>query len=450
MAVCGKIATHMRYFTLMIFYSLSLTAASREWKAGTAATVITPAKSIWMAGYAARTQASQGALQDIYAKALALEDRSGKRAVLVTTDLLGLTAQITDRVSERIAKEYGLSRDRLLFNSSHTHCGPVIGRMLAVAYNLDAKQWADIDEYTRTLEDRMVQTISAALRALQPAQVSFGHSEAGFAKNRRVQYSPNGPVDHDVPILRIDDDSGRIRAAVFGYACHNTTLPATECRIHGDYAGVAQAEFEKKHSGALALFVSGCGADANPAPRGTLENVQAHGEELAGAVGRKLEEKLKPVKGPLRSAFEKIPLAFSPPPSREALQQRLSDKNEYIARHARAMLDTLDREGRLPSEYPYPIQVWQFGKDLTWIALGGEVVVDYDLRLKKLLGPDKVWVSGYSNDVFAYIPSLRVLKEGGYEGGGAMIYYVQPGPWAPSVEETIISASERLVRSVHR
>ena len=132
------------------------------------------------------------------------------------------------------------------------------------------------------------------------------------------------------------------------------------------------------------------------------------------------------------------------------LQQRLSDKNEYIARHARAMLGILDRQGRLPSEYPYPIQVWQFGNDLTWIALGGEVVVDYDLRFKKLHGADKLWVSGYSNDVFAYIPSLRVLKEGGYEGGGAMIYYVQPGPWAPGVEEAIVSATERLVHSVRR
>jgi hypothetical protein len=112
------------------------------------------------------------------------------------------------------------------------------------------------------------------------------------------------------------------------------------------------------------------------------------------------------------------------------------------------MLDVLDRDGHLPAYYPYPVQVWQFGKDLTWIALGGEVVVDYDLRLKKLFGPGKLWVSGYSNDVFAYIPSLRVLKEGGYEGGGAMIYYVQPGPWAPAVEEMIISAVERQVRSV--
>lgn len=440
----------MRYFTLAAFFSLGAAAAAPEWKAGTAATVITPAKSIWMAGYAARPTSSQGALQNIYAKALALEDRSGKRAVLVTTDLLGVTAQLAANVARRVEDEHRLTRDRILFNSSHTHCGPVIGRMLAVAYNLDAKQWTDIDEYTKYLEDQMVQTIGAAFKALQPARLSFGHSEAGFAKNRRVAYSPNGPVDHDVPILRVDDASGRMLASIFGYACHNTTLPATECRFHGDYAGVAQAELEKEHPRALALFVSGCGADANPAPRGTLDDTRAHGEELATAVDKKLNAGLHPVSGPLRSAFERISLPFDTPPTRAEFEKRLEDKNEYIARHARAMLDIFVRDGRLPTEYPYPVQVWQFGKDLTWIALGGEVVVDYDLRLKKMFGPGKLWVSGYSNDVFAYIPSLRVLKEGGYEGGGAMIYYVQPGPWAPSVEELIISAVERQVRTVRR
>ncbi len=109
------------------------------------------------------------------------------------------------------------------------------------------------------------------------------------------------------------------------------------------------------------------------------------------------------------------------------------------------MLAILDRDGKLPTAYPYPIRVWQFGKDLTWIALGGEVVVDYGLRLKEMFGAGRLWVSGYSNDVIGYIPSLRVLKEGGYEGCAAMIYYMRPGPWSDAVEDTIIHATERLV-----
>src|SRR5262249_37066647 len=141
-----------------------------------------------------------------------------------------------------VEKWYGIKRQQLMFNSSHTHCGPVIDRMLAVAYNLNASQWDDIEEYTKALEEKMVVTIGRAIDDLQPASLSFAHSEAGFAENRRVQFTPNGPIDHDVPVLRVDDASGDIRAVVFGYACHNTTLPADVCQINGDYAGFAQSE----------------------------------------------------------------------------------------------------------------------------------------------------------------------------------------------------------------
>ena len=112
------------------------------------------------------------------------------------------------------------------------------------------------------------------------------------------------------------------------------------------------------------------------------------------------------------------------------------------------MLAILDRDGHLPYDYPYPVQAWQFGRDLTLVAMGGELLSDYALRLKKEAGSTRLWVAGYSNDVFAYIPSLRVLQEGGYEGGGAMLFYGQPGPWAPSVEETIVTKVHELMKRV--
>ncbi|HZT30128.1 MAG TPA: neutral/alkaline non-lysosomal ceramidase N-terminal domain-containing protein [Bryobacteraceae bacterium] len=413
-----------------------------------AAVDITPSKSIWMAGYAARKHSSEGALQPIHAKALALEDRSGRPAVLVTTDLLGLTAKVAGNIAERAEKQYHLTRDRLMFNSSHTHCGPVIDRMLAVAYDLTPQQWADIDDYTRALEDKIVGVIGAALNGMHPARLSFGHTQAGFAKNRRTSFDPNGPVDHDVPFLKIEDPKGNLRGVVFGYACHNTTIDANVCQFNGDYAGFAQADLERRFPGATAFFVEGCGADANPNPRGTVEHARTHGQDLAGAVAQALSGKLDAVGGPLATRFEHVTVEFATPPTRQELEARLQDKNPYIRRHAQAMLDILNRGGQLRTTYPYPIQVWQFGKDLTLVALGGEVVVDYALRLKRELGAARLWVAGYSNDVFAYIPSRRVLQEGGYEGGGAMIYYVEPGPFAPSVEETIISKTEEMVRSL--
>jgi len=161
-----------------------------------------------------------------------------------------------------------------------------------------------------------------------------------------------------------------------------------------------------------------------------------------------LAGKLQPVHSPLKTAYEEFPVAFATPPGREELKAQLANQDVYHRNWAEAMLKILDRDGRLPSEYPYPLEIWQFSNDLTFIAMGGEVVVDYDLRLKRELGAEKLWVAAYCNDVFAYIPSLRVLKEGGYEGGGAMVYYGQPGPFAPSVEETIVGKVHDLVGQV--
>ena len=436
-------------------FSLDAFAARQAWKAGLAQVVITPQKPLWMAGYASRTKPSEGVIQELYAKALALEDHSGKRAVLVTSDLLGFPAAVSHNIAERVERQHHLERARLLLSSSHTHGGPVIGKTLGLMYPMNSQQWADVEAYTSDLEDKIVKLVGAALKSLQPARLGFGHGEAGFAMNRRARtneeiaigVNKEGPVDHDVPVLRVDDKHGKLRAVVFGYACHNTTA-RDFMEFHGDYAGFAEAWLENHHPGARALFIAGCGGDANPYPRGTIELARQHGEELAGAVEKVLVRELQSVRGPLKTAYEEFPVAFATPPGREELQAQLENKDVYHRNWAAAMLTVLNRDGHLPAEYPYPLEIWQFGQDLTLIALGSEVVVDYDLRLKKELGAEKLWVAAYCNDVFAYIPSLRVLEEGGYEGGGAMVYYGQPGPFAPTIEETIIGKIHNLVRRV--
>jgi hypothetical protein len=200
------------------------------------------------------------------------------------------------------------------------------------------------------------------------------------------------------------------------------------------------------------MYLAGCAGDANPTPRGRLEHAVDHGEALGKVVSDSLAVYDAPFAGPLKTALEYVTLEFAPVPDRAHWQAKLNDENQYVRRHAQLMLDTLDRKGQIPNRYSYPVQVWQFGDWLTLVSLAGEVVVDYALRLKKernpSLGPGltEPWVAAYSNDVSFYVPSLRVLKEGGYEGGGAMLYYGQPGPFTESVEETIIRKVHQLVR----
>jgi hypothetical protein len=406
------------------------------WKAGVATADITPAVGIWMAGYSARTRPSESVAQPLHAKALALEDGRGARAVLVTLDLLGVTASLRERIVQAVGGRHGFRPEMLLLNASHTHSGPVIDDMLSVAYDLTPEQPALIRRYSEELPGQVAKVVIEALRGLRPARLSVGEGRAEFGANRRVDFTPLGPVDHTVPVLRVDAPDGRPRAIVFGYACHNTTLQGDSCRLHGDYAGAAQAILERTYAGAAAMFVAGCGGDVNPKPRGTLYLAERHGAELAWAVGRSLSS-LSPVAGPLRVSYGVVDLPFAPPPDRAGWQARLQAPDPYVRRHAGLMLAALDRDGALPAVQPEPIQVWRFGRDLTLVALGGEVVVDYALRLKRDYPEGRIWPAAYSNDVFGYVPSRRVREEGGYEGGGAMIYYGKPGPFAPEVEELI-------------
>jgi neutral ceramidase len=416
-----------------------------DYKAGVARLIITPEQTMYLSGYANRKHSSEGELHDLWAKALAIEDSKGGRIVIVSTDLVGLPRAITDTVGARVMKDYNLDRARLVINSSHTHTGPLIRGNFANVLALSAAEQSRVNEYSRSLTDQLVGVVGAALGDMAPANLSFGNGAAGFAINRRT---PNGPTDHDVPVLTVTTPEGKLRAVLFGYACHNTTLTGEFYQFSGDYAGFAQIAVEKAHPGAPALFLMLCGGDQNPSPRRSIEYAEKHGAELAAAVGRVLAGKMSPVRGEIRAAFQSVDLEFAIH-TRETFESRLADANVFRVRHAKAMLATYD-QGYPIRRYPYPVQAAAFGKDLTLVALGGEVVVDYALRIKREYGSQRIIVAGYSNDVMSYIPSLRVLKEGGYEAADAMIYYGLPGPYNDDVEDTIMGAIHQVMKRVKR
>jgi neutral ceramidase len=431
---------------------------SGGWKAGVARAVITPEKPTWMAGYASRTKPSEGKLHDLYAKALALEDDRRNRVVIVTSDLLGLSRELSEAVATEALRRYKLRREQLMLTSSHTHTGPVLKQSLRGAYDLNAAQTAAVVEYTDGLQQRLVAVIGDALKDLSPARLAFGRGEAHFGVNRR-EMTPrginfgvdrNGPADSDVPVLRVESPQGSLRAALFSYACHNTTMTGEHYLLSGDYAGFACAAVEQAHPGAAAMFMSGCGADINPYPRGTVELAREHGAALAKTVNQVLGGRMQGVHGRVKTAFDHVKLPFAPPPTKEEFQSRLSDSNVFRRRHAERMIARLERDGKLISEYSYPIQVFQLGEGPTLVALAGEVAVDYARRLKRELGVEGMWVVGYANDVFAYVPTVRILNEGGYEADFSMIYYDLPGRFAPTVEDTIINKVHELTRRVGR
>jgi hypothetical protein len=459
MLLCLTVAADLTYVKAAELPGTTANLEQEKWKAGIATTVITPEQSMWMAGYAARTKPSEGKVHDLRAKALALEDAQGTRLVIVTVDLLGIPRPLRDWLEKQVNQSYKLPPELLLLNASHTHCGPVVKEVEDSIYgdsfyDLTPEQIQRSRQYMETLQHKLLALVGQAIEKLAPARLAYTHARAGFAMNRRlktergyqIQPNPDGPVDHDVPVLRVDSPDGKLRAVVFGYACHNTTLSFYQ--FCGDYAGFAQLYLEEAHPEVTALFIAGCGGDQNPYPRGTLDLAQQHGRALANGVEAALLWRASPIRGPIRSVLETVTLEFAEPPSRQQLRQQAQSSDKYERRHAEVLLKELEQKGKIRTEYPYLVQVIQFDDDLTMIALAGEVVVDYSLRLKAELVGTTVWVAGYSNDVFGYLPSLRVLQEGGYEGGGAMRYTNLPGPFAPSVEKRVVDKVHQLVNKV--
>jgi len=445
------------------------------WKVGTARAKITPEKGLWVSGCGTRDHPVEGTLHDLWVKVLALEVSDGGRAVIVTSDLLGFPKAMYEAICAKLKKRCGLDRAQIMLTSSHTHTGPVLSGSAVPCHPLNEKQWALVDQYSFALEETVVATVAKALSETGPATLWAGEGATDFAGNRRTNklYSSNwkniqellergvplkGPVDHSVPVLAVRMPEGRLRAVVFGHACHPVTLNCIFYQWSGDYAGFAQIALEQSHPDVLAMFYQGCGADQNPAVRRDtdVELCRKYGKMLAGAVEEVLQRPMRPIPPRLRTAFAFTNLHFGEQPTVAELQV-LASKPKYpehwsgrVARRrwAKQLLKMFD-DGKkpFPKSYPYPVQVWKLGTDQLWISLGGEVVVDYSHLFRTRYGRE-TWVAAYANDVMCYIPSHRVWKERGYEEGAFTSWGGLPVKrWAPDLEERIAACVERLVEN---
>lgn len=427
------------------------------WKIGLAKAKITPEKPFWMAGFSARTRPAEGTLQDLWIKVLVLEAADGQVGVVLTSDLLGIPKTIYDNVCRELDQKSGLGRAQLRLTASHTHSGPALRNMLYDAYPMGDDQRPLIEAYSARLEQTIVATVLEAMHHRVPATLWAGEGTARFAVNRRTNdeskllemirqgIPPKGPSDFTVPVLAVRSPQGKLLAVVMGYAAHTSAMNLKEYPYHysGDYAGYAQVTLEKALPGAQTMFFQGCGSDQSAAPRGTLARCIEMGESLARAVREVLQKPMRPLAPRLATRFQFVKLDFQPP-TRQYLEATAKAK-DFTARWAKRLLDQLDRGESLASNYPeYPVQVWKLGENQLWIAMGGEVAVDYALAFEKKYGAS-TWVSGYSNDVMAYIPSRRIWEEGGYQAGAFPVYGLPAVRWSPDIQSRIASAVGQLV-----
>jgi hypothetical protein len=444
----------MKYLLTSFLLCLS-SLASAAWQAGAAKADITPTESVPLAGYGGKTRMSHRVEHPIWLKALALKDDSGATSVLVTADLVGLSDRMIAVIAKSALEKHGIPRERLILNTSHNHSCPVTEDVLWLYYEFTPEEAAAKDRYTRMVYARYEQVIGNAIAALVPAELAFEQGLAGVAVNRRRSRGPEsrafgGQVDQDVPVITVKAGN-EIKAIMFGYSCHTTALGGLS--INGDYAGFAQLEIEKSFPGSVALFVQNCGGDANPLPRIRGRDVEAtelaamYGRILAEAVRQVIAGTMKPLSGPVRAAMGETELLLQPGIPLDELKQRLPNLTGMPKREFEHFIRQYEQLGSTPDRVKYPIQVWRFGPDFTFIALTGETVVDYSLKFKAAYGWNNAWVCGYNNDLLSYVPSLRVLKEGGYEGVTGMFEYGHRAPYTETVEQQITTKVEELVKA---
>ena len=155
---------------------------------------------------------------------------------------------------------------------------------------------------------------------------------------------------------------------------------------------------------------------------------------------------MQPVSGRIRAAYQLVDLPLAPH-TREQFEKEVTDSNLFKSRRAKQMLMLYD-ERREPRKVSLPVQAVRFQRGFSLIALGGEVVVDYALWAKAKWPGEPLMLAAYSNDVPCYIPTARILEEGGYEPVDSMIYYGQPGPFSPEVEPRLKQGIELVFARV--
>ena len=285
-----------------------------------------------------------------------------------------------------------------------------------------------------------------------------------------------------------EEAAPRTVAVVFGYACHATTLDIN--LVSNDWVGCASLAIEKAAPGCTAFFATGCGGDQNPGARRHVSLCELWGLQVAREVARLCGDAARTraiAPQGLRCASATIALPFARLPTEAELEAAATGESNcptllpdgadpvaleklnattnasflHLIVDARKQWAAIIKNRLYPhtiggggsgglgpvpghDEEAFEMSCWRLGPatgsgGLTWFALAGEPTIDYALALKKS-GEEEgaVFATGYCNGSPGYIPSERVLKEGGYEGGESMLWHGSPARWADGVEARVL------------
>ncbi len=409
--------------------------------AGVSEADVTPDYAVRLSGYGMRREETEKTKSRLFARALSIG--ADRPVLLLALENCGVTETMTESVARELGRRAGMERDRVVLCYTHTHNAPMLSGAAPMLFSTDipAAHQRHIDRYTEEVTERLVEVGLRALSDREPARLGYSEGHAGFAVNRRAQI---GPVDHVMPMIRVEGPDGGLRAVWLSYACHCTTFGPADNFMCGDWAGFAAESIRRNHPGAVALVTIGCAANANPFPRTGLSFSRRHGGDIAREADRLLGIPGRPLPDRIRCRLVHAPLPYDTLPTREAWEAAAKEQ-DAAGYHARQWTARMDRGEEVPETLGYPVQGWSFGNELAVVFLAGEVVADYAVRLRRMYDPARIWIGAYANDFPGYIPSRRIWKEGGYEAGDATVYFGLPNRFAEDVEERVIEGVQRVI-----
>ena len=418
------------------------------YRAAHLALTLSPDPRAPLQGYSAPTaRAPQGSLWPLKAQLTLLEDAEGARALLVAADIFGVDPRLLAEV-RAAARHWGVEPEAVVINASHTHYGPAtLAKVLPSLARLN-------EAYVDQLAGQITTSLPRLALSLAPARLSVARGALQLGFHRRVvdpqgavQMTPNlaeGAYPTAALALRVER-AGMRDLVWLQHACHPTALGAAPL-LSSDLVGALRARL----SGALDAevgFLQGCAGDlkaglvAGGAARWTQRPEEV--EELCAAAARQLASSLtpwEPLAGPIRATRAEVTLPLTP-----AAPQRDPHAAAYRALYEEWRSPAARRLGFTEGALRVELSLLRLGA-LHVLCVPGEPVSEYTRLLSAAVSPEggPVMTLGYTNGLAAYLPTERVLREGGYEGRYAHTVYLLEGPFAPGVEGLLVGAASAL------
>jgi hypothetical protein len=403
-----------------------------------------------LSGWGSRgSKLTEGKYDDLKVKSMAFSSQD-RRGLIVTLDLLGLNRDLDDKVRERLVSRFKLSPEDILITSSHTHSGPPSGYI-----DTPILSWKPEGNYSEFLTDAVEESCVEAFGDLETCELYMGTGSCNISINRRkivdgnTYMLPNeeGTRDSEVIAVKVQRKDGSVKAVLFHYACHPTTVYSYN--VTADYPGEAKKVIERDMGGDVtAIFLQGCCGNVRPRliegekfRSGTIEDSRRFGEELGGEVIRICESNPVKLVPRLFTAWKEIGLTFAGRPSQEELKRKSESGNDRERKWAQVILSYGDK---VPTANPFRIHRFDLAEELSLIGLEGEVCVEYQLAIKKLSEKILNLAVGYSNGCIGYIPTAQIIGEGGYEANSVRDWGA-PSVYSTEIEEMLISQVSKLV-----